>query len=370
MDVTGSDRSPAAVGRERRGTWWQRTLVLGFGIAFALLCYWTLGFILQDIGRLEGPRWETLVGGRIDPGLRTATRTLAAEVDGVKREIENEERRRQLLRESTATSQTTLGQLLELQKLSVQEAAALPEEQRLAFAEAQQLFIENQRREQTLNETLAGLQEQLARLTDSVRENAAAVEAAERPLRDEFAAASWRHRLRVAGIKIAVLAPLLILAGVLFARSRGSAYAPLVYAAGSAVLVKVFMVMHEYFPAEYFRYILVAAALAVVGWLLVRLLGMVAEPSRDARLRQAREAYDGFRCPVCEFPIRRGPLQYMAWTARSLRKTSRPVSATADEPYTCPACATPLFVPCTACGRVRHALLPACEHCGAREGTS
>ena len=369
MDPSSRDRAPVAPEspeRPRHGTWWQRALVLGFGLAFALLCYWTLGFVLQDIGRLEGPRWDEFVAERVDPRLRDTAQSLAAAMDGVKREIETEERRRQLLRESTGTSQKTLGQLLDLQR-NLQEAAPLPEEQQWAFAEAQQLFIDNQRREQTLNETLAALQERRSGLDDAVRENAAATERAERPLREEFTALSWRHRLRVAGFKIAFLTPLLVVSGLLFARSRGSGYAPLVYAAGGAVLVKTFMVMHEYFPAEYFRYILVGAALAVVGWLLVKLLGMVARPSSDARQKQYREAYEGFRCPVCEFPIRRGPLQYMAWTPRSLRKTSRPVSGATDEPYVCPACATPLFVACGGCSRVRHALLPACEHCGARE---
>lgn len=372
MRATSDDRAAVvtdAAERSRRGTWWQRALVLGFGLAFALLCYWTLGFVLQDIGRLEGPRWDEFTGARVDPRLRDDAVSLAVSVAGVKREIETEERRRQLLRESTGTSQTTLGQLLDLQR-NLQQAAPLPEEQQRAFAEAQQLFIDNQRREQTLNETLAALQERLSELDDAVRENAAALERAERPLREEFAALSWKHRLRVAGYKIAVLTPLLVVSGLLFARFRNCGYAPLVYASGGAVLVKTFMVMHEYFPAEYFRYILVGAALLVVGWLLVKLLGMVARPSAGARQKQYREAYEGFRCPVCEFPIRRGPLRYMAWTPRSLKKTSRPVSAVADEPYTCPACATPLFIACGGCGRVRHALLPACEHCGAREPTA
>lgn len=372
MRATSGDRAAVvtdAVERSRRGTWWQRALVLGFSLAFALLCYWTLGFVLQDIGRLEGPRWDEFAAARVDPRLREEAQSLAAAVDGVEREIETEERRRQMLRESTGTSQKTLGQLLDLQR-NLQQAAPLPEEQQRAFAEAQQLFIDNQRREQTLNETLATLQERLADLGDRVRDNAAAIERTEEPLRVEFASLSWRHRLRVAGLKIAFLAPLLVVSGLLFARYRGRAYAPLAYACGGAVLVKTFMVMHEYFPAEFFRYILVGTALLVVGWLLVKLLGMVAQPNQDARQRQYREAYEGFRCPVCEFPIRRGPLEYMAWTPRSLRKTSRPVSGVTDEPYTCPACATPLFVTCGGCGRVRHALLPACEHCGAREPTA
>jgi hypothetical protein len=169
----------------------------------------------------------------------------------------------------------------------------------------------------------------------------------------------------VAAIKIGVLTPLIVLGGWLFARYRSSPYAPMVYAFGVAVLAKTFFVMHEYFPSEYFRYILILSALAVIGWLLARLLSIVARPSRDTRLKQYRESYDAFLCPVCQYPIRRGPLRFMSWTPRSLRRASKPLVGVSDEPYTCPSCATALFEKCTNCGGTRHALLPACEHCGA-----
>jgi len=42
-----------------------------------------------------------------------------------------------------------------------------------------------------------------------------------------------------------------------------------------------------------------------------------------------------------------------------------PLSDVADEPYTCPSCATALYEKCPSCGATRHALLPSCEHCGA-----
>jgi len=348
----------------RRGTWWQRFLIWVFGIALALLFYWLLGFILQDIGRLRGPDWNELEAERLDPVLRQTTERLNNELAEVKRQIENEERRQRLLQESTASSQKTLSQLLELQRMSLEQQAILPEDQQQALAESQRLFLENQEKDQQLNESLAALYERQSSLTDEQRENDAKLNEAQVPLRVEFEQRLRRHRLRVAAIKIGVLTPLLIVGGWLFARFRNSAYAPMVYAFDVAVLAKTFLVMHEYFPSEYFRYILIVSALAVIGWLLARLLSIVARPSRDLRLKQYRESYAAFMCPMCQYPIRRGPLKFMAWTPRSLRRASKPLAGVSDEPYTCPACTTPLYEKCPSCGATRHALLPACEHCG------
>jgi len=359
-----SNARPHQSDSARAGTWWQRVLIAFFGVLFAVLCYWALGYVLQDIGTLPGPNAQRLVTDRLDAALRDRAAQLTADLEATKREIANQERRRQQLRESTSTFQTTLGQLLQLQRMSLEQGTALPEPQQQAFADSQQLFLDNQRREQAVNETLSSLQDKLAALGDESRQTEEAIAEARRPLVEEFERAMRSHRLRLAGLKVGVLAPLLLLAAFLFTRFRSSAYAPMTYAFGAAALARVFVVMHEYFPKEYFRYILIGTALVAVAGLLAKLLQLVARPGRDALLRHRREAYEGFRCPVCDYPIRRGPLRFMAWTPRSLAKTTTPVANAPDEPYTCPACATPLFSPCGSCGGVRHSLLPACDHCG------
>jgi hypothetical protein len=83
-------------------------------------------------------------------------------------------------------------------------------------------------------------------------------------------------------------------------------------------------------------------------------------------LRQYREAYERFFCPVCDYPIRRGPLKYVFWSRRTIKHLHFPPQTPppADEPYTCPACGTLLFEKCAVCGNVRHSLLPVCNHCG------
>jgi hypothetical protein len=100
---------------------------------------------------------------------------------------------------------------------------------------------------------------------------------------------------------------------------------------------------------------------------LVTLVRMLAHPNRQWLLKHYREAYESFLYPVCTYPIRRGPLKYLFWTRRSIRKLVPAIAAdsTPEATYTCPACSTRLYEECESCHGVRHSLLPSCEHCGA-----
>src|SRR4029079_6468862 len=150
------------------------------------------------------------------------------------------------------------------------------------------------------------------------------------------------HDLKMAFFKLAALAPLMVVAAWLFLKKRSGLYAPLIYAFGLALLVKVAEVMHEYFPSRYFKYVLILACLAAVVRILVYLLKMIAFPKKDWLLKQYREAYEAFFCPICDYPIRRGPLKFLYGTRRSIRKLRIPpmTQPEADEPYVCPMCAT------------------------------
>jgi len=152
-------------------------------------------------------------------------------------------------------------------------------------------------------------------------------------------------------------------------RRRGGIYGPLFFAVAGATLVKVALVVHEYFPSRYFKYILILVLLVVVARLLVQLIRTIAFPKVEWLERQYREAYERFLCPICEYPIRTGPRKYLFWTRRTVHKILPPSGAAeAESPYTCPCCGTAVFENCSACGKVRHALLAHCEHCGAAMG--
>ncbi|MGJ8686286.1 MAG: hypothetical protein ACSHWQ_02320, partial [Spongiibacteraceae bacterium] len=51
------------------------------------------------------------------------------------------------------------------------------------------------------------------------------------------------------------------------------------------------------------------------------------------------------------------------WTRRTVNKLVLSQQQAEDEPYCCPACGTGLLESCGDCGKMRHSLLPYCQHC-------
>lgn len=348
-----------------KGPWTHRAAIWLFAAALSLLVYWLLGFVVNDIGHVQGTPYEEVESRLLDPGLLAEQKTLTEQVDETKRQIKNQEDRQRLLRDSTENSKQTMNQLLEFHRLSLEKNVEPTDSEQTALADAEQLFLANQKQYQELNTQLVQLNERLRDFNEQERQLNLKLTAAREPIYREFERLESWHQMTLAAIKLAVLLPLLLVAVGLFVKKRQGTYGPLIYAFGIAVAAKVTMVMHEHFPARYFKYILIVAALALVARILVYLLRAMAFPKRGWLLKQYREAYERFFCPVCDFPIRRGPLKYVFWSRRSIKKLSFPrTDAQPDEPYACPLCSTQLFEKCDACGAIRHSLLPSCAHCG------
>lgn len=352
--------------RQNKGPWIHRFLIGLFSILTGLLCFWLLGFVVNDIVSWPGPSYETLEKRRLDRTVVAQQVTLVHQIADIERKIANQNQRQKLLRDSTASSQTTMNQLLEFQKLSLQKDIKPSPDQQQALADSQKRFLANQKQYQVLNQEIVNFNQELKDLRDQQREVTEKLQAERKPIQAEFEALESKHKIMVAVVELSVLIPLLLIAVVLFLKFRGGTYAPLVYAFGVAVLIKVAMVMHEHFPSRYFKYLLILATLAIVVRILVHLLRMVAFPRKDWLLKRHLEAYEVFLCPVCSYPIRRGPLRYAFWTRRTIKKMRpRPTSeADREEIYTCPSCSTQLYEKCSQCSEVRHSLLPSCHACG------
>jgi hypothetical protein len=353
------------VERTNKGTWSNRLLIWIFAILLTALFYWLLNFIIADIGSIPGPNFSEVENKYVDQATIANWNKVQDDLADAIRQIAEEKARQTTLRDSTDNSQKTMNQLLEFQKLNLNQGTTPNEQERAAIVESEQLFLANQREYQRLNEKVAQLEENVRQL-ESQRESIQASLADERrPAETEFSRLLEKHNLLIAMWKLAVLLPLLLIAFLLYVRFRTGPYWALIYAFGIAVTIKVALVMHEYFPARYFKYIMIGTLLLVTLRILVYLLSSVAHPKKAWLLKQYREAYEAFLCPICDHPIRRGPLKYMSWTKRSLRRiTISSGIETPDEPYTCPACTTQLYVSCSKCGAIRHALLPACTKCG------
>lgn len=349
-----------------KGPWTHRLLVYFFTVLFGLLVYWLLGFVMRDIGTWPGPDYTAVEKRLSDLGLTQEATGVQKQIDETKRAIENRQQRQKVLRDSTSNSERTMNQLLELQKLTLQKGLTPSSDETKALAESQRLFLVNQTKYQEMNDQIATLSEQLGELENRRRSVQEKLDARQPDIQKEFVRLRSRHQFKLAALKLAVLLPLLALAVWLFLRWRGSLYASLSYGFGLALIVKVGMVMHEHFPRRYFKYVLIVIAIALVARVLIYLLRSRAYPKLDWLLKQYREAYEHFLCPVCNHPIRRGPLKHLFWTRASLKKLHVPVNAAdaGDEPYTCSVCATVLFEECPGCKHIRYSLLPACSHCG------
>lgn len=350
-----------------RGPWIHRLTVTVLTFLVALLFYWLLGFVLSDIGSMRGPQWAEVEEARVDAGLRQQEEALQRQVEQIQFAIRASTNRQAVLRDSTDNSERTMNRLLEFQKLSLQKDVTPSELEQNALAESQELFLQRQRQYQEINDRIAELSEELRALEAAQRENSRLLQEARRPAREEHARLAARHQLRLGFYQLAVLVPLLIvLVGVILKR-RTSLYTPLLFAAGVATALRVMLVMHEHFPRKYFKYILILTALTLAVVALVYLLRMVAFPKPGWLLKQRREAYERFLCPVCAFPIRRGPLRYSFWNRRTAKRLLPGADAarSPEEPYVCPVCASSLFEECPACHGIRASLLPACNHCGA-----
>jgi len=352
--------------KRSQGPWLYRFFVHLLTLFLGILSFWLLGFVLNDISHLPGPEYQTLEEKMLAPELKQEKDQLEKQLEEVGLNIEVQQERQKNVRDSTQNAQTTMNQLLEFQRLSLEKSVTPTEQEQLALAESQKQFLVNQTRYQQLNEEVSQLQEQRQELERKQRQNQTQLEEANIPIREEFDRLQRRHDYQLAAIKLAVLLPLLIIAGILFLKNRESVYLPLITAVGIAITIKVMVVMHEHFPTRYFKYVLILALIVIVTRALISLVRMIAFPKREFLLKQYRESYEAHLCPICEYPIRRGPLKYLYWTRRTINKlkVSSPGGVEQDAPYSCPSCGTRLFEECESCHQVRHSLLTNCEHCG------
>ena len=352
-----------------KGPWIHRFLIVFFTAVFAVLVYWALGFLVEDIRSIPGPLYPEIEKEYLDPELAEQEKALSREIAETERAIAGRKDELRIIGDTSGNLQGTINQLLELQRLAVQKSAALSDREQADLSESLAAFLESQQRYQAVSAELSRLTERKKTLLSEKNTLERTMEEKGRPAREEFDRLIERHNLRLAALQLAILLPLLAVSAFLVVRKRKTLYFPLFLGFASAVLVKSALVIHQYFPTRYVRYMLVAALLAAVGRLVVYFIRSAAFPDARQLWKQHREGYEHFLCPVCEFPIRRGPRKYLFWTRRSLKKLVPPEDCGEDEPYCCPSCGTVLFEECPQCGRIRHALLPWCEHCCGEKNT-
>ncbi|MEI8375034.1 MAG: hypothetical protein WCJ35_19590 [Planctomycetota bacterium] len=351
-----------------RGTWGTRQLIHLFTVVLGVLVFWLLGFLVEDIESIQGPNYPEIERKHVDPALVAKREQVGKQIADLERVINNKREQQRLVGDSSQNLQRTINQLLELQRLSIQKAVSLSEAEKENLSTSLKSFLDSQKSYQELNQNIADLTSKKLAVEEEKNQTEQQLAKQREPAREEFQKLSEAHRLRLAFYQLAMLVPLLLVAGYLVMAQRSSIYFPLFLAVGGATLAKVALVVHEYFPTRYFKYVLILALLAVVARLIIYLIRIIAFPKIEWLIRQYREAYERFLCPICEYPIRTGPRKFLYWTRRTVHKILPQGDITgAEETYTCPSCGTFVFEVCPSCQKIRHSLLAHCEHCGAKK---
>ena len=352
--------------KKARGTLWMRSGILLLAVLFGVLVYWSVGFLLDDVERYRRPNWEEFSTARIDS-------TLAANLEALERrmaELDHQhtllDQQRGFIRDSSGSLQITVDNLFKLKDRDQQLVSAEQFTQVLAsldkIIEIQGEFKRTaDRYVQTTNDKFE-LGKSIAALKKRIRDQ-------EEVVQREYSAALQRHQIRSTLVRLAILLPLVVGGTIVLVRKRDNIYRLIFASTALALYLKTGLIIHEQFPARYFKYVVTICLLLLVAWSFVWLIRRLVKPKLDLLLKQYRQAYEHYLCPVCEYPIRRGPRKYLYWTRRTVHKVALVPSAGApaeeEQPYACPSCGTSLFEKCPSCGSIRHSLLPSCQRCGA-----
>lgn len=212
-----------------KGPWIHRFSIRLFTLFLAVLVYWVLGFLVQDIESVPGPSYDDIEQRYIDVTLVETQKILAADIAEADRAIAGRREEMQIISDSTRNLQSTISQLIELQKLTVQKSAVLPETEQVNLSDSLARFLDNQTRYQTLNTELSRLTEQKQDLAAEKRQVDQRIEQLKKPAREEFQRLREKHRLRLAIYQLLILIPLLAIGAFLLVKKTRQPLLPPVF---------------------------------------------------------------------------------------------------------------------------------------------
>ena len=246
-----------------KGPWINRFITRLFTVVLAVLVFWLLGFLVQDIKSIKGPQYDAIAKRHVDQSLVKKRGTLEKRIADLDRKIGNRKQQQQLVSDSSENVQRTITQLVELQKLSIQKDITLSESEQKNLAVSLNHFLESQKKYQELNTGISQLMAEKRGTEEEKKDVDHQLDKQRKPAREEYNRLNKRHRLKLAALQLVILLPLLVAAAILIIKKRVSVYFPLFLACGGATLVKVTLVMHEYFPKKYFKYIVITVLLLI-----------------------------------------------------------------------------------------------------------
>ena len=340
--------------KRRIASWGTRLAINFFTVVLSLLFFWFLSFVVKDLRTQPPPDYYASTASFFDPELQSESAELVAKIGDKNQTISMKRRQEELLRDT----------LKELEKSLARLGTISAGGSDVAVRAEQQILEQRQQHIELGMEIVIAVseKEQLERQKADVDKK---LSVNEQEARAYYAKICDRHRVWVALCQACFLVPCFVVPLYCLVRYRKSAFFRILLALGVAAFFQIGFLMFEYFPREYFNYILIGSLIAMVIWLLIYVVRSVSRPTLERILKQNRESYERFLCVNCEFPIRTGPRTFLYWTRRTVHKVLPKMEGAEDEKtYQCPYCGTSLYETCSACGKVRHAQLEFCRHCG------
>ncbi len=140
-----------------KGPWIHRFSIRLFTVVLAVLFYWALGFLVEDIESIQGPQYDEIEKNHVDQALVEQELKLATDITEVDLAISSKRDEMRIVSDSSQSLQNTINQLIELQKLAIQKSAALPETEQANLSESLARFLDSQKQYQTYNTGLSEL---------------------------------------------------------------------------------------------------------------------------------------------------------------------------------------------------------------------
>lgn len=352
---------------ERKGPARQRLLILILNVVLAILVYWLLGFLIDDIGNQPGPDYQAYLKKYQDPALVKQRDDLSKKDTALTTQIDNARQQQNYLQKSISSYKDTTNQLLEIQRSSLQKGVSFSTQSQTNLANVTNLYLQYQQKYQDLNNQISARNLEQQQLRNQLSQINTQLDKQATTAFEDQQKATKIHNLFMAGLKLLVLIPILLIVLFLYRRYKETIYKNMILAVTIAVLLKIAQVMHEHFPSRFFKYILIIVLLYLVIRALISMLRSIESPKKDWLLKQYKEAYQKLLCPECQYPIQPGIMKFFTPRSQSLEKAMDSTYLQKIDQYSCPSCGTHLFEPCVVCQQTRYSLLKYCDHCGAEK---
>lgn len=352
--------------KEAKGSSSSRFWVKVSAVLLGILFYGLLNFILDDLGTIHQPDYQKIQSQYVSQNLIDQELQLNKEINSNNNQIKRLSDNQQYIKNNADNLKTTIDQMLEIQKASLQKNITIPEKDKASLNEVQTVFLNYQNQFKNLNDEILNWQKSKHNLEEKLDGIQVQLDQQKKVADKKYTKLSESHRFFQAKLQVGALLLILAVGLLLLRRYYLSSYAIMLKSTDIAICIKILMTMHDFFPSEYFKYLLILSLISIIVYLMKKLIQSIKSPKLDMLIEQYKEAYDQFFCPICEFPIHMGPRRYLHWTRRSNTYLRLPKSTEHQdfEIYHCPACSTELFNQCASCHKVKHTLLKSCSHCG------